>query len=323
MPLTLNSEYFIAPSEGEQKYPALQASNYKPDDEESEVFLCLNEKSADKLTDESKALLGLVEETVRFKQGKDSVYKISNPFQVVFLGHPSLSCYDKENKVYSRLEKGMKLAGTKKVTATRMLMAIVCNGKLLTKADGTIEAFTLKLLSTRTNMASQLIEIHNSLKKKFNAKNNRIIHLFGFSLVATPVEMKSTVVKGEASWATVFSINTDPQPLPDEMQMALCQFASSEEVSQFMKDPFYLQQQKEKASAQEVSDRKSVLDSILAAATTIGFVDADDRKNFLQSFVQDRFGKNNSSELTFDELNIMSDELCERAMAGVTTGIEF
>lgn len=317
MTLILNSKYFIAPSEGEQKYPALQASNYKPDDEESEIFLCLNEKSADKLTDESRTLLGLTEEMAKFKKGRDSVFKITNPFQVVFLGHPSLACYDKEKQVYSKLEKGMKLAGTKKVTATRMLMAIVCGGKLLTKADGTIEAFTLKLLSTRTNMASRLVEIHDSLKKEFNAKNNRIIHLFGFSLGVLPVEMKSSVAKGEASWTTFFSISRDAESLPDEMQMALCRFAASEEVVQFLKDPFYLKQRQEQSAEKESSERQSLMESIVAAATAIGFEEKKDRTKFLQEVMQTNYGKSKSSELTIDELNAMSEELCERAMAGV------
>ena len=315
MTLTLNSEYFIAPTEGDQKYPALQASNYLPEDGESEIFLCLNEKSANKLTEGSKSLLGLTEETVKFKKGKDSVFRVTKPFQAVFLGHPSLFCYDKEAKVYSRLEKGMKLAGTKKVTATRMLLAIVCDGKLLAKEDGTIEAFTLKLLSTRTNMATQLNDIHTGLKKKFNAKNSRILHLFGFSLSVSPVEMKSSVVKGEASWSAVFSVNPDPQPLPDGLQMALCQFAASEEVSQFMKDPFFLKQKQERSKEQEADERKSLMDSIAKAADTMGFEDEKTRKVFLQGFIKDTYGKNSSAELTIEQLNDMHDRLFGEAIA--------
>lgn len=323
VPFQTDEEYAVIESEVGQRYPVLQLSNSKPKATEKTSFV-LAEKSYKMLSADALKKLGAIETAVYFGNSDkpEDCMEITADFRLVFWGIPAIfyapkgqsNKYDQMREKKGKMEKG-------EMTVSRILVSFVVNNEIVKKDDDTPQFFTFKLTSFGTDlMAKRLPELRDVIKKAANC-NNSLLHLVHCGIALSPVLRKSKETT-ESSWAVDLNI-VDYIPFPKAEHANLFSIASSEEVRSFMQDPFYLQQRQEQSSAQEVSDRKSVLDSILAAATTIGFVDADDRKNFLQSFVQDRFGKNNSSELTFDELNIMSDELCERAMAGVTTGIEF
>jgi len=61
------------------------------------------------------------------------------------------------------------------------------------------------------------------------------------------------------------------------------------------------------------SDRDALLNTIVADAITIGFKEKNDREQFIQSFIKDTYGKDDISELSFDELRSMCVGLRDRA----------
>ena len=101
----------------------------------------------------------------------------------VFLTIPKVFLLDKKTKQISYPERGIKLAGTSKVTIAKCFLACISGDNLVLDVDGLPQIFTLKLTSTKTQLIGNLDNqgethtlnsINTSLQKYLSSRENFI-----------------------------------------------------------------------------------------------------------------------------------------------------
>lgn len=257
----LNANYVMPLDEMGQQYPALQAVNYQPRPNESIKF-AFSDESADLLSEEAFKAFQLEEVETFYGDSAARVNQINADFRVILLGMPSLFVYDKDEKRYEHLRQGMKLAKTNKVTATRLLCAILLNDEIVLDSNGSIQLFTLKLTSTKTKLLSgdrndpdfrSMRQLNQALLEHYKLKRGSVLHLVSVELAIKPEKFTSRE-SGQASWGIMFSLEGNAKPLTEENQALLYHLCQTEEVQDFLKDPFYLKARSEGATADPSGD---------------------------------------------------------------------
>lgn len=299
--MPINTQYAIAQPDRSQKYPALQASEYEPREEDEEIFFCLSDKSAAMLSNQAKSLLGLEDAKGRFNKKKETVSRLTNPFRVVFMGRPSLFCLEKKTDLITPLTKGLKL-GNGKVSTTRMLFAILCGDSLLLKEDNSVQLFTLRLNGTKTDtLLKPLEESHSKVKEEENVSGSSILHLYSFELIISVESRSSSIAKGESSLTTLFKPKDElPLLLPEELQSITHAVASSAEVMSDLRDPFGLRNKQRQPAA----ENRHLLKEVMELASEFFPKDDDpeigfaQRNKWLSESIAERYNVSDSNQLT-------------------------
>lgn len=251
----LNPNYAVAMDEQGQQYPALQAVDYQPKPGQN-VRFALSDDSADLLTQDAYDKLQLEKVTTYYGDNEAEVNQINAEFRCVLLGFPKLFVYDKDERTYSHLSRGLKLAGTGKVTATRLLIAIMIDGDFLYDAEGSIQLFTLKLTSTKTKFLQgdrndpsfrSMKDLNDALLKHYKIKRGCVLHLVSVAIKIKPEKFTSRA-SGASSFGIMFEFDGNAKPLTEEHQALLYHLAQSDEVTEFLQDPFRLKTQSESPS---------------------------------------------------------------------------
>ena len=230
-----------------QRYPALQSTDYQPRSLSEQPILCLSSDSADLLTPDAntQVLNGKVVEC-HYRKEPALMYLLKD-VRWVFLNIPQVFLLDKKSKQISYPERGIKLAGSGKVTLAKCFLACLSGDNLVLDADGLPQIFTLKLTSSKTQLIGYLdnqtetntiISLNTALQKHFKSKEN-FIHLVSVKLAIKPKEFVSSV-SGDSSLGIMFEINDEPQPLPSSAQQQLFNLINLEDTQALFDDPFGL-----------------------------------------------------------------------------------
>ncbi len=254
--MSLFQEFAIEGQGGGQLYPALQALDYKPKKGQFIPFV-LSEESAELLSDEAKTKLNLKPVTAYYSNtGEESLVYEMGDFRVVALGFPRLCYFDKkaQKDKYGFVTEGLKFVGSSRVTALRMLFAVVVNGEILLSDVGTVQLFTLKLTSTKTKLCGGDINDKDFVSfKGINADlvareklkpRSEVVHLVSVKL-KIEAEVFTSRQTGESSVGVIFKIDGDYQPLTKEQMALMNALRLTEEVVGFLKDPFRINASKE------------------------------------------------------------------------------
>jgi len=230
-----------------QRYPALQSTDYQPRSLSEQPGFCLSSDSADLLAPDANTQV-LNGEVTECRYGRDSVlmYQVKD-LRWIFLNIPQVFLLDKKSKQISYPERGIKLAGTGKVTIAKCFLACLSGDNLVLDADGLPQIFTLKLTSSKTQLigyqdnpseTSTINSINTSLQKHFKSKEN-FIHLVSVKLAIKPKEFVSTL-SGESSLGIMFEIDGEAQPLSSSQQQQIFDFINLEDTQALFDDPFGL-----------------------------------------------------------------------------------
>lgn len=228
-----------------QRYPALQSTDYQPRSLSEQPGFCLSSDSADLLNPDAQVLNGEVTEC---RYGRDSVlmYQVKD-LRWIFLNIPQVFLLDKKSKQISYPERGIKLAGSGKVTIAKCFLACLSGDSLILDADGLPQIFTLKLTSSKTQLIGYLdnqaetntiISLNTALQKHFKSKEN-FIHLVSVKLVVKPKEFVSSI-SGDSSLGIMFQIDGEPQVLSPSHQQKIFDFIKLEDTQALFDDPFGL-----------------------------------------------------------------------------------
>lgn len=250
----INPNLGIPLESGSQKYPAIQATCYKPNMGD-QVSLCLSESSVGILAPQWKDWFAQFQKEVYYGVDRETVYGIPADAQFVFLGIPKTFAQDKSDKTIHPLKKGVKLAqmGEKgSVTATRCLLLMQVGGEFVMTADGEYQMFTLKLTSTKTKLLAapkepeyrSIAKLNSILIEHYKLKPGQSwTHLVSLGLKAVPTVF-SQRNGNDSSIGVMFEVEGKPTPLADDKQQAINFLALSDEVRNFLKDPFNLSEKK-------------------------------------------------------------------------------
>lgn len=254
----VNADYGIAIDEGGPKLPALQATTYQPRTMSEKVSLCLSEESFDMLDPEQGQHLGCTPEVCNFGDDDVTMWALPKACRFVVLGLPRLFILDKESGLYSYPVRGEKLAGTKKVTATRLTLAMIRpDGELLLDADARPQLFTLKLTSTKTCLVTgdkydpdfkSLQDLNKALQGHFKKRGVSLTHLVSVGLDVTPKKFTSRG-SGETSVGIIFTIGSAAKPLPESQQLMTYELLQDPDVLAMVQDPFHLKNREEPTAA--------------------------------------------------------------------------
>ncbi len=249
----INPDYAIQSDRKKQIYPALQVTQYRPQTLDETIDFCLSEESLDLIDAES---CGLKIEIVDCVYGREKVFmhKITSPLRWILLTIPRVYCLDKETKEVSTMTKGIKLAGSSKVTVAKCLMACLCNGKLVLDTYGSPQIFTLKLTSKKTALIGSLkqedkgrktfTDLNLALQKHYKTKCD-LVHLVSVNLVAKSHEFISGDLREKSSLGVFYSLEGDAKVLPVEQQEAIYGLITEKETQALFKDPFGLNRAEE------------------------------------------------------------------------------
>lgn len=243
----INLDYTAKSNLSGQRYPALQSTDYQPRSLSEQPGFCLSSDSADLLTPDANSQV-LNGEVIECHYGRDTVlmYQIQE-LRWIFLNIPQVFFLDKNTKQISYAERGMKLAGSGKVTIARCFLACLSGDNLVLDADGLPQIFTLKLTSSKTQLIGYLdnqaetntiISLNTSLQKHFKSRDN-FIHLVSVKLAVKPKEFTSSV-SGDSSLGIMFEIDDEPQVLPSEAQQKIFDLINLEDTQALFDDPFGL-----------------------------------------------------------------------------------
>lgn len=243
---TLNKNYVIEEDQKGQAFPAIQANDYQPKNTKVEIKMGLSEESLNLLDSSAVELLAPTPEQVFYGESEVSFFAFSPEVRWVIVGRPSLFVLDKESGEYSQLERGMKLAGTKKVTVSKLFLCCVCNGELILNAEGNPQIFTLNLKSSKTtligNYKSQpgdgtIASLNTGLAKHYQAKG-WLTHLVSVGIKAIPEKFTSKT--GDSTVGIKFVLEAGAKPLTEQQQQIMFELARDPETIEMIKDPFGL-----------------------------------------------------------------------------------
>lgn len=242
----LNVSYGVKVEGMGQSYPAIQATTYQPRTMGEKIQLCLSEESFDLLSGQAREVINPTAISCNFGGDDVLMMAIGADVRFVMLGKPRVLCLDKETGDVAPLQKGMKLAGTSKVTATKLIMAAVHGDTVLEADDGTPQIFTLKLTSNKTSLVDG--DRNNPEMRSLDAMNSKLIkhyrlrqmwlgHLVSVQLGVKPEKFTSKA-SGQSSVGIRFELVGGARPLPDAAQQQMGLLAQSEEIQGLLKNPF-------------------------------------------------------------------------------------
>lgn len=245
----INADYGIQMDESGPKLPAIQATTYQPRTMGEKVALCLSEESFDMLDPNSGVAELCTPEVCNFGTDDLTMWKLPEGCRFIVLGVPRLYILDKDTGLYSYPVRGEKLAGTKRVTATRLTLAMLKpDGELLLGLDGRPQLFTLKLTSSKTCLVAgdkydpefkSIQDMNKALQAHFKRRGVSLTHLVSVGLAVTPKKFTSRA-SGETSTGIMFTLATGAKPLSEAQQVLMFELLQDAEVLGMIQDPFRL-----------------------------------------------------------------------------------
>lgn len=241
----IDTKYAVKSDRIGQKYPALQATTYQPRSLDEKIEFCLSETSYSLLKTQELFDTKIVK--CAYKRDSVLMHQIISPVRWIFLNTPRIFLQDKKTKEISYPEKGVKLAGTDKVTIAKCFLACLSSDCLILDEKGSPQIFTLKLTSNKTKLIGYLnnpsetktiFSLNNSLQQYFKTQDN-LLHLVSIDLIVRPQEFVSSY-SGESSLGIEFAMQGDARVLSAEHQKRIFELISSEDIKDVLNDPFGL-----------------------------------------------------------------------------------
>lgn len=243
----INASYAVELEEGGVSYPAIQGTTYQPRTLKEAVQLCLSADSVDLLVDPACAGWEMVE--CNFGDEDVPMFVIPKECRFVILGIPKVFIYDKESGEYSHPQRGVRLAGTGKVTATRLPLAVIKpDGEFILDGEGQPQIFTLKLTSSKTALLNgdkfdpefkSIQGLNKALQAHFKKSRASLTHLVSVALGVAP--KKFTSRQGDqSSIGIMFTLEGNAKPLPESAQALTFALVAQEDFKAFLADPFRL-----------------------------------------------------------------------------------
>lgn len=253
---TINKAYVIQDNAKKQEYPAIQGSCYQPKTEDEAVNICLSEDSLDLLPEAIAAEFTASVGTFSNKQVP--MFVAPESMRWVLLAQPRMFGYNKDDERYQKLEKGVKLYGSGVVTAARVILAAVHDGKLVMGKDGTVQLFTLNLTSKKTGLLGNtkdedygesqyggektFASLNAGLEKHYQVKG-WITRLVSVKLRVFVHLERSSVKKKDTSLGIRFGLVGGAVPLSEEDQKAVFDLVSTDKFKALVADPYKLNAQ--------------------------------------------------------------------------------
>jgi hypothetical protein len=206
------------------------------------------------LSEDSVALLGddwlskIPVEVMSCRFGKNAEEMILVPPTIrwVVVGKPRIFAMHKETRDISPLRKGLRMKANDLVTATRLLLAPVWDNQVINGVDGNPQLVTLKLTSSKTNLIggdskdpsfSNLVSLNQALLDAYGLRKQPMLHLVSVRIDAIATELSNGQ---KASMGILFKFVGGARALSEPDQQRMAQLAGSDEVREFLADPFHL-----------------------------------------------------------------------------------
>jgi len=241
----INTQYGVESGQSGQRYPAIQASSYEPKANE-DIVLILSEGSVEAMNPDYAAKV--VSDSISVDYCDRLMFTINPLARFVVLAMPRMFSMDKATKEIFPLAKGQKLKPLNRVTAARLLLAMIIGDELVVDTDGNPQIFTLKLTSTKTNLiggdrdavgASTIHSLNKSLGEHFKAKSQWLTHLVSINIKAIPDKFIN-LETGKSKVRTLFSLAGGAKALSSDNQRVLFNLITSDDFKALAADPFHL-----------------------------------------------------------------------------------
>jgi len=237
-------EFAIKTQGAGPRFPAIQASNYRPSLSES-LSLVLTETFYDLLSEESRERLNAKTILCDYGGGDVLGFELPQHIRWVILNRPRLFAEHRETGVISQLVKGEKLAETGKRTISKLFLAAVLDDDLLLDSDGNPQVFTLRLTSNKTNLLGgknnskeekTIFNLNEALNQRLGRKAEWLVPLVSVSLVAEPRKFASSF--GKSSVGVMFALKGDAKFLSPHQQQQIFDLISTDEFKKLSNNPF-------------------------------------------------------------------------------------
>jgi hypothetical protein len=266
--LGINPEFAIKSNLTEQKYPALQVTNYEPKTLKEEINFCFSESSFELLNANGNLFDTEVVKCV-YRRELVLMHQIITPVRWIFLNIPPIFLQDKKNKEIFYPEKGVKLLGTNKVTVAKCFLACLSGDNLVLDTNGLPQIFTLKLTSSKTQLigyqnkeeTKTILALNRSLQQEFKTRNN-LVHLVSVELKSKPKEFISNH-SGDSSLGVIFELSGNAQVLSQNNQEQIFNLVSDEEFQTLFNNPFGLKQAVDRDDNRNENSRVDLQDAEL------------------------------------------------------------
>ena len=251
----IDTKYAVKSDRTGQKYPALQATTYQPRNLDEKIEFCLSE-SSHSLLETKEELFNTKIVKCAYKRESVLMHQIISPVRWIFLNTPRIFLQDKKTKEISYPEKGVKLAGTDKVTIAKCFLTCLNGDSLILDSEKLPQIFTLKLTSNKTKLIGYLnnqsetktiLSLNNSLQQYFKTQDN-LLHLVSVDLTVKPQEFVSSY-SGESSLGIEFAMEGDARVLSAEHQKQIFELISNEKIKEILDDPFSLRKNSSHSAA--------------------------------------------------------------------------
>lgn len=233
----------------QQKYPAIQASKRQPSEDETgnTIPLVMSADSVALLGDDWVSRLPLNPMTCRFGKNVEEMIVVPDNLRWVVLGEPRIFAQERQGTAIVPIHRGMKLADRYK-TATRLLLAPVLDGHVLSGPDGTPQLVTLRLTSTKTDLVGGdrndpnypcIKRLNEKLCQEYGVKadQNSMLHVASVRIEAIATELSN---KTKSSMGIIYKFVGGARILPEAEQERMALLASSDEIRKYLADPFGL-----------------------------------------------------------------------------------
>lgn len=271
----INASYGAELASKGQKYPAIQPDIRKVESIKTVVNLCLNDTSLGLLSENAAKFFGSNPKTVCFDGENDqTVYVIPEGIRWVVMGFPQTFMQHKSDAANIRpLQKGFKLAANDFKSATKLLMAAIVDDGFVLNSDGAIQLFTLKLTSSKTKLTKNvdaedkeyrcLTRLNDTLIKRDNLPRQSWIHCVSVSIGTETRKFTSkstTSANGSSSFGYLYTLVGGARNLPDALAKQSFMLSQSNEVKDFLKDPFSIYKPKGESSDDSHDDYQGLPD---------------------------------------------------------------
>ncbi|MGL5061441.1 MAG: hypothetical protein ACRC62_15820 [Microcoleus sp.] len=250
----INTAYLVEQEQDRQSYPALQASDYQPRNLNEKISIGMTEEIFQALHESSQQALQCETKGVTF--GEEQVLFFCLPqTQIVILGMPKLHVVDKDSGQVSHLQKGMKLAGTGRVTTAKLFVLLMqSQDSFVMDVNGSPQVFTLNLKSSKTALLGNnksvvgdgtIASLNAGLRKHYKVSKGWLSHLVAVELVAVPTKFTSSQDKKVSSLGIMFQLQGTAKVLPESLQAQAFEILHDETLAKAMADPYGIKGQVE------------------------------------------------------------------------------
>jgi hypothetical protein len=238
-------DYAVPSQQTQQRYPALQVSNYRPSADSKPVWV-FSDGSAAIFSESARDLLKLQPIVCHYDEPVE-MFQPTAQMQFAVMAYPKVFTQHKESKKVDFLRKGVMFKENNLVSIAKLLLCPIVDGTPLEDDNGVPQIVTLKLSSTRAGLVKSqraddltLDRINREYLKSAGRSSGWLLQLAAIGITPIVRKISSSSDPKLSSMAIDFALDIGI-PLDSSHWAGMAALAQSQELLDYNANPFNIE----------------------------------------------------------------------------------